>query len=184
MELTTEAIIQGLTNRLMFERKTSKIYPNCYLGSWECDVLEVSKQGYASEYEIKVSVRDFKADGLKSTKTQKGKKLTKAQTLKQGKRVEKFWYVVPYGLIKEEDVPDYAGLIYVGNGRGRRERNGGQDLSYSVVRQAPLLSSRPLTPKKLEIIERNLYYRYHTLRQRYYNLKHPKQTIKEQEDEF
>jgi hypothetical protein len=71
---------------------------------WECDVLAVTKFGYAVEYELKISRSDFKADFKKP----KHKLFNKGQ----GGMISKFWFVVPQGLVKKSEVPAYAGLMY------------------------------------------------------------------------
>lgn len=73
---------------------------------WEMDVLTINKNNYLTEYEVKISRSDFKAD----------KKKRKWQWYES--RIESmisnyFYYVCPADLIKEQDVPDFAGLIYV-----------------------------------------------------------------------
>jgi hypothetical protein len=84
---------------------------------WECDLFELTAAGYFREYEVKVSLADFRADA--------GKEST-AWTPGQGRRVERkhdllargdprgpsrFWYVVPAGLVDVAAVPAWAGLI-------------------------------------------------------------------------
>jgi hypothetical protein len=91
------------------------IVPNSCVFGWEADVITVNKTGFISEYEIKVSRSDFKADAKKerarilvdpNDTTWFGKTITH-------KRPNYFYYAVPEGLITPEEVPDYAGLLYV-----------------------------------------------------------------------
>ena len=103
----------------------------------ECDFLSISKAGLLTEYEIKTSRSDFKADFR--NKVSKHKRmageplsLTKYNSEKskiayqkglmavydeyeeiQKPFVNYFYFVCPTGLIKPEEVPEYAGLIYV-----------------------------------------------------------------------
>lgn len=77
--------------------------------------------GYCQEVEIKLSRSDFKADFKKP----------KHEAIKQGKFkgvANRFYYAVPNGLIKENEIPDYAGLIYVS-----------EFGSLNVIKKAPLL---------------------------------------------
>lgn len=46
----------------MCERRSNLVFPNIYIGSWEADILEITKSGYTYEYEVKISKSDFKAD--------------------------------------------------------------------------------------------------------------------------
>ncbi len=84
-------------------------------GLSECDVLSVSKSDYIYEYEIKISKADFKKDFIKE----------KHQMIMEGKFVKQsnkgtwynvpnyFYFVVPENLISMDDIPSYAGLIYL-----------------------------------------------------------------------
>lgn len=74
---------------------------------WECDFFCVSREGYSFEIEAKISKADFKNDAKKEKH-----KLFIDDTTKR-LRPNRFYYAVPKGLIKEEDIPKYAGLIYV-----------------------------------------------------------------------
>jgi hypothetical protein len=94
---------------------------------WECDLFAVTKAGYMREYEIKLTVSDFKADARKAAK-----RLEHQPTMKDGlwqraaykqehkhgllssgdvRGPSQFWYVVSKGLVSAEDVPSWAGLI-------------------------------------------------------------------------
>ena len=84
------------------------IIPNIYLsgGAWsEADLISVTKAGYISEYEIKISKADFKADFKKR----------KHHFFKKDHRCFQryFWFVTPAGLIETKEVPEYAGYIEV-----------------------------------------------------------------------
>ena len=91
----------------------------------ECDVLSISKADYIYEYEVKISISDFKAD----FKKEKHKLITEkifnetVTLIKEGNRTFEspnpyyvpnyFYFVVPENLISVEEIPDYAGLIYM-----------------------------------------------------------------------
>jgi hypothetical protein len=93
----------------------------------EMDVIEISKAGYITESEIKRSYSDFKADFRNKKFKHENLKNRMAFKMydiwKRGKRTDEqrkaikipnyFYYVCPHGLIKIEDIPEYAGLIYV-----------------------------------------------------------------------
>lgn len=90
------------------------IVPNSCVFGWESDMVSVTRAGLITEYEVKITVADFRKDAGKArasilinpTYERYGKTLTH-------RRPNYFYYVVPDGLIKIEDVPEYAGLIYV-----------------------------------------------------------------------
>jgi hypothetical protein len=72
----------------------------------ECDILKVTLSGYATEYEIKISRSDFKADLKKKHKH-------------DSRFVKQIYYVVPFEMLNfaKEHVPEYAGLAFVKNGK-------------------------------------------------------------------
>lgn len=74
----------------------------------ECDVLSLSRSGYLSEYEVKISRSDFLIDRRKK-KTQ----FYQNRIIGHTPLPNFFYYVCPKDLIKVEELPDYAGLIYV-----------------------------------------------------------------------
>ncbi len=99
------------------------LIPNFYVGSWEMDLFRQLNSGYITEYEIKTSRADFRNDFKKSTedvrynwdekKVERSNFRTKHELMEKGKYVaNKFFFVVPYGLIQSSEVPIYAGLIY------------------------------------------------------------------------
>ena len=47
------------SNRTLLQRSSNKVYPNFYLGPWECDILEITKSGYTYEYEVKISPEEI-----------------------------------------------------------------------------------------------------------------------------
>lgn len=95
-------------------------------GLSECDVLAVSKANLLYEFEVKISRSDFKKD---FTKEHKHKLLTERKGTKEyskyvrGKRTDEketvflipnyFTYLVPYNLVSVDEVPEYAGLLYM-----------------------------------------------------------------------
>lgn len=73
--------------------------------SHESDVLSINKSGYLTEFEIKISRSDFKADFKK-------RKWLKHNFNNENRIANRFYYVCPKGMILENEVPDFAGLIY------------------------------------------------------------------------
>ena len=123
-------------------------------GLAECDVLRITGSGMTYEYEIKVSISDFKADfkktrkhlilqGLHKTNPHKwnypGGGIDTEEVLQERHgsvdRCNYFYYVTKEGLIKESEVPKYAGLIYVWDDR------------MEIVKKAPKLHSFKATEK-------------------------------------
>jgi hypothetical protein len=133
MEYTEQKIIKKLYIKI-----AAKIgSPNIYAFRWESDLLMITNSGYAVEYEIKLSLSDFKADfkkkgSIKSYDRDADWKSrisynSKSDDLLSGKGSNRFYYVCPEGLIPIEEIPDYAGLIYV------------TDRYIKIIKKAPLL---------------------------------------------
>ena len=93
-----------------FNIRTHLIVPNV---SWglsihECDLLILSKAGYATEIEIKISKSDLKKDKFKNHGH-------------LSKKIKNFYYAVPEAINVEfvkEHIPERAGIIVV-NAKGR-----------------------------------------------------------------
>lgn len=129
------------------ERLNSKYIDNCkykltnayiFKHDWESDFFVQKKNGYSYEFEVKISRSDFFNDKKKVDKhsilehgkyTQKtysewnrdARKWNK-ETIKEHEhsfRPNKFFYVVPEGMISVNEIPKYAGLMYVPSDRYR-----------------------------------------------------------------
>jgi hypothetical protein len=145
--------ITNLMGRMLFEKGHSPIAPNFMTYNLhECDIISVTKDNYTYEYEIKVSLADFKADFRKVIKHEclaKGKGVIVHQGKRKGQITHLicnyFYYVCPACLIEEYMVPEYAGLIWV-HYDGRIE----------YKKQAPRLHSIPADDKLLRKIAHNL----------------------------
>lgn len=133
-------------------------------GMQEVDVFGINKNGYMYEYEIKRSRSDFQAEFR--NKQDKHRMLVSRDAIKvyaewyNGKRTgdayelikipNRYYFLCPDKLIKPEEVPDYAGLIYADKTymNGLREmkkapllhRNKANDRIYKRV--ATILSQR------------------------------------------
>ena len=100
----------------LIKRGYKSVITHFYPYMWhECDVYSITKHGYRVEIEVKVSKADFRADFKKKHKHER-----LAAAVKADCRIDyamgaprQFYYAVPKGLIGIEDVPYYAGLLYV-----------------------------------------------------------------------
>lgn len=89
------------------------LIPNFYWDAYEMDLMVIKTSGLVYEYEIKISRADFFNDMKKG----RGGFFTEAENkhliIQDGKRIcNRFYFVVPEGLVKKDEVPAYAGLIY------------------------------------------------------------------------
>ena len=74
---------------------------------YECDVLSLNKSGYLTEFEVKISRSDFRAE------FKKRKFLFYQKGYSVFNMPNKFYFCVPVGLVSAGEVPEFAGLIYV-----------------------------------------------------------------------
>lgn len=107
----TERSMQDALTKYFLSSSTKKynIY-NLFVYDWESDYLAVTNNDYVYECEIKISRADFFND-LKNKKEKH--QILESSEVSGSKRPNYFYYAVPDGLIKPEEVPAYAGLIYV-----------------------------------------------------------------------
>jgi len=117
------------------------------MGLQECDVISISKSDYIYEYEIKTSRADFKKDFIKEKHThiikEKYTKTVKGELIYLLPNY--FSFVTPKDLIKIEEVPDYAGLIYMND-----------DYSFEVIKKPKLLHKTKANNEFIRKIAHNL----------------------------
>jgi hypothetical protein len=100
-DISTEEIESLIANH--FGIRTNLVIPNVSwgFGIHECDLLIVSKAGYCTEVEIKVSAADLKKD------------LSKGHKHKSNK-IKYLYFAIPSYLIKYvEFIPDNAGIFII-----------------------------------------------------------------------
>lgn len=129
MPLTCKQIQAALFRA--YHKGGSIVCPNCCALTHEADVLVLRKTGYVAEFEVKVSRADFKADF---------KKTDKHVFLQSGHKwcANEFYYACEAGLIRLDEVPAYAGLVYI-QPTGYTTPTGIEYTTYeaSVVKKAP-----------------------------------------------
>jgi len=117
-------------------------------GLSECDVISISKSNFIYEYEVKISRSDFKAD----FKKEKHKlMLEKASVIDSN--INDVWYytpnyfyfVVPLNLVSIDEIPEYAGLIYIN-----------ELLGFETIKKAPLLHKIKATDTFIRKLSHNL----------------------------
>lgn len=160
--MNSQYITQGL---LRGKWRQNFCLPRYTPKNWfECDVFEVTKAGYFVEYEIKITVSDFKADAAKvraerwDKQASKGD-LNKHQMLANGdlRSPNRFYFVTPIELLGEVAIPIWAGLLVA---------EPWADYPFPMLRQikeAPKLHRQKLAPEILTHAQGVCYYRMHGL---------------------
>jgi hypothetical protein len=143
-------------------------------GWWECDVCAVTNSGYFTEYEIKLTASDLRADADKHVgryRTVNGawKYVSagdyKHDLLRQGHKIgpSSFYYVVPPDLA--ELVPAWAGvMVATATGYGAR---------LGVRRKAPQLHRHKVDRGFVDLMRRSAEYRYWKYREDKCASQHP-----------
>lgn len=133
----TEKLMQ---QKLQTYRTTARyVLQNLYVFGWESDILFLSRTGFWTEIEIKISRADFKAD----LKNKAGKHSALADPSVMAKP-NQFFYAVPEGLVTPEEIPEYAGLLTVGQ----------QWQSARTVKPAPWLHRQKTSPESLGLTDK------------------------------
>lgn len=123
--MTSKDIIDQLIKRFL-KKKAKYVIPNVYIyqEGWESDLFVLLPSGLSIEVEVKISRSDFFADQKKERKhlilencTVQGPinkfkdTVDEVNGVKHYRSPNRFYYAAPKGLIKIEEVPNYAGLI-------------------------------------------------------------------------
>lgn len=166
----TEEYIQKKLDGFFADSTKKYVIENLYVFSWESDKLIETRSGLIYEFEIKISKSDFKNDFNKKNKhvILEGKethiptfdglepkykeRYDKNYLVSHFKKPNYFYYAVPEGMIDKEDVPDYAGLIYVIPDDGEFKFN-----YLKLVKMAPKLHDTKYTDDDLNLGEKFYY---------------------------
>lgn len=114
-EHTEKSIQKLLREHFMSPNSMKYRIENLKVYSWESDSLSITKSGYVYECEIKISRADFFNDKKKERKHQilEGTYQLRKWDKTYPDRPNYFYYVVPEDLISPDEIPPYAGLIYI-----------------------------------------------------------------------
>lgn len=148
-------------------RRRNFVLPNYTPAKWwECDVFEITAAGFFREYEIKLTLGDFKADAKKFDifltgyypNMQEHRRM-KHDLMGQPCGPRQFWYVVPEGMLTPEQVPEWSGLITM-HDRGEDYR---PYWRYSEIleKKAPILHQHPCDKIVVEHARGICYWRLH-----------------------
>lgn len=140
--------IEALLCMHLYEKTHSPISTHFTgMGLAECDVISISKSDYIYEYEVKISRADYKKDFTKEkhthiinenhTKTTKGSLVYLLPNY--------FTFVTPRDLVSIDEIPDYAGLIYIND-----------DNSFEIIKKPKLLHKTKANDAFIRKVAHNL----------------------------
>lgn len=125
--------------------------------SYEADFLSVTQAGFVYEFEIKCSRADFRADFI--NKWQKHEQYLRAAAADESPNF--FYYVCPENVAAIEDMPKYAGLIYI---LDRYQYVPGQGYSwFQLVKRAPRIHPHKISPEMCLFLAHKATERFWTL---------------------
>lgn len=129
-----------------FNIRQCVIVPNISWGLQihECDLLIVTKSGYATEVEIKISLADLKKDAIKKH----------AHT---SKKIKYLYFAIPEKLLPHiEHIPAHAGIFVLKRCRYNPDSDSVMEYSYvEKIREAQKNpQSRALTPSEITDVMR------------------------------
>lgn len=127
------------------------IVPNVAIFGWETDMISLNKSNLLTEFEIKCSRSDFKADLKKFRHRHLSDPNRTRVTLQH--LPSYFFYVTPRGLLKPKEIPEYAGLITLQRFCMAR-----------IEKRAPRLHKEVITEYQRQWLERSITHRYWRLR--------------------
>lgn len=157
--------VQNVIARLAQARNHEWAIPNTYLYGWESDFLSLTRAGLVHEYEIKVTVADFRKelkqwhDGSLWLNCKRHRYLQLNQKKYDGHCPNYFWFAFPEGLVDISDVPECAGVVAV---------HEDQDIwkQFTIKREAPRLHRGKITKNQKDKVIRGLSVRYWDMRWR------------------
>ena len=133
---------------------------------WENDVFQLTPAGYWTEFEIKLTFGDFRADEhkqqehrrpeLKEWRLEKKHDLLKKSD--SGRGPNKFYFVAPVGVIPVALVPTWAGLIEINTVQS------GTIWEMAPTVRAPRLHMHKVTAELRQAAVSTCYWRFHRLR--------------------
>lgn len=150
-------ISRALMHWLIYHKRGIAI-PNTMMRLGESDMILITKSGYVYEFEIKVSRSDFFADFRKMFAT-RPTSVTKHDVLAGRHRPKSlaglpkmFYFCVPSGLVKPDEVPPHAGLIeFAADAYGRA--------AIKSHRDGPKLQADKIDPKFLATVGTRLSFK-------------------------
>lgn len=169
--LTEEKIQKAIYEHGFLSHSSIKYYTeNLWIYGWESDIWIMTKSGYSYETEVKISRNDFKNDF--KHKKNKHLLLESLDAAENKRRPNYFYYAVPEGLISVEEVPEYAGLLYIVPISDHFNR-------VDVVKKAPQIHKEKTDTEFLNLIDK-FYFNYINAR---YNLRKYKEDTQKVLDE-
>jgi hypothetical protein len=171
-DYTEKDFQQLLTDDFCIKKRHEISVPNittCH-DFWEADLLSMTKSYLLHEFEIKTTRSDWvKEKRSIENKSDDGCKLRRAYALSKqlnekmdlGIAPNYFWLCAPSNVVREEEIPDYAGLIEVYDFRKKTR--------IRVIKDAPRLHDGKASDKIMYNMMRSLNFKFWNSKRKWYN---------------
>ncbi|WP_309386054.1 hypothetical protein [Cerasicoccus frondis] len=140
---------------------------------WECDLFEVTSAGYFVEYEVKLSLADFKKDAEKQqdyashrSETPDVRKKHDMLALGDVRGPNRFYFVTPKGMLDKSMIPDWAGWIELEAYQSEQFQGVHQPMKpvlrirENAMRKAPILHKQKFDEKQRQKATDACYWRW------------------------
>lgn len=186
----TEAIVQDVIYAYCDAAKHQITVPNCgTVFMYESDIASMTKTRFGHEFEVKVSRADWLAELRKIASSDSNSKRSRAKRLANAAAIASalkaawangeercgeefrftqdptpnyFWVVAPPGVVKAEELPEYAGLMEVEPYRFGNHKAHGYRLTQTKA--APRLHALKMTDRQVMAMARGVSLRYWQMR--------------------
>lgn len=158
-------VISSLLKQLRLNCKNDIILPNMYYKKhFECDLFQLKTSGYTHEFEVKITKADLRKDFAKRECSWDEKSLLKHDLILSGKRTNYFSFVFPKNFLEDEEIikiiPKEYGIYFF------EIKN--NVIDYIVnFRPEKTLHKNKMSFEDKEILLKNIYYRYDSIRLNY-----------------
>lgn len=169
-EKYTEKRVQDvLTDKFCLDKKHELVVPNITtIGEfWEADLMSMTKSLFLHEFEIKTTRSDWlKEYRIITEGRDDGCKLRRAVSLHKqfNSNVDQrtcpnyFWVCAPSGVVHDDELPSYAGMIEIYNFR-KKDR-------IKVIKSAPRLHTGKCSDKMIASMYRSLNFKFWNMRKK------------------
>jgi len=170
---TEKQIQQLLTNDFCIKKTHDIAVPNITTvhGFWESDLLSMTKSGLLHEFEIKTTRSDWAKEkraieGLSEDSHCKVRRCTALnkqlnEKVDMGTSPNYFWLCAPSGIVREEEIPPYSGLIEVYEFRKR--------VRIRIKKNAPRLHTGKASDKVMLSMMRSMNYKFWNSKRKWYD---------------
>lgn len=171
-QYTESQIQQLISDEYCIKKRHELSVPNittCH-DFWEADLLSLTKTYFLHEFEIKTTRSDWaKEKRLIENQSDEGCKFRRATVLLNqhnrnddcGNSPNYFWLCAPSGVIKEDEIPEYAGLIEVYEFRKKQR--------IMVKKNAPRLHNGKASDKVMFSMMRSLNFKFWNTKRKVYS---------------